>query len=160
MTYVNVMYIVWAVIAIAAVFIELNTTFLAGFAATLGAIGAIIVNSFDLDQKWVQFLTFISIWIVAWMIMFYFLRKYRTKLHDKSDGYMGLIGQKMNATVGNENGFGKVQFDDKVYRFKSEDKIAIGDKVEIKSIKGVTMHVTKASNKKSEATSVAKKVGN
>ncbi len=158
MSYMNVMYITWAVIAVLAVFIELNTTFLAGFAATLGAIGAIIVNSFGLDQKWVQFLTFIVIWIVAWMIMFYFLRKYRTKLHDKSDGYMGLIGQKMNATVGNENGFGKVQFDDKVYRFKSEDKIAVGDKVEIQSIKGVTMHVTKAS-KKSKTTNVAKKVG-
>ncbi len=148
MTFYIIMFIVWVVVAIASILIELNTVQQIGFASCIAAIVAIIVHSIKSDMYWPEFVAYGVTWIVSWVVLFFAMLKFKHKIHDPEDGFLDYIGKELKADKGNtEESYGQLSFGDKIFRFKSEDKIEKGDMVIIESIKGVTITVKKKENK-------------
>ncbi len=148
MKLIDIMYIVWVVIIIAAVVTELYTQQLIGWAASVGALFAAITHIFTKgDPLWIEWLVFIGTWVALWALLFIFVGKKGHKLHDSDDGYLSYIGKTYTAIKGNEEEFGQVKTFGKTFRFKSKDKISKGDKIVVKTITGTTMHVEKCLEK-------------
>ncbi len=144
MTFYIIMFAVWAIVAILSIIIELNTVQQVGFASTIGAIVALIVHSVKSDMIWPEFVAYGVTWIVSWVVLFLLMIKYKHKIHDTEDGFLDFINKEVTADKGNiERTYGELSFGDKIFRFKSKDKIKKGDIVIIESIKGVTMTVKK-----------------
>ena len=140
----NIMYIIWAIVAVIAVVIEINTVMQIGWAAVAASFIAIIVNGITkADPIWIEIITFFISWIILWVIFFAVMKRLRKDIHDKEDGYNIFIGMNVKAIQGNNEEYGELKINDKIFRFKSTDEIKKGDIVIIESIKGVTMHVKK-----------------
>lgn len=56
---------------------------------------------------------------------------------------MSFIGKDYQAFQSNKNQYGELKINDKIFRFKSKDKIEKGDTVKVISITGVTFTVKK-----------------
>ncbi len=147
-TFYIAMFVVWAFVAIISIIIELNTAQQIGFAASLGAIVAIITHAAVSDKIWPEFIAFGVTWIISWLVFYFIIMKTGGKIHDNDDGFFAFIGREEKAVSGNETGFGRLNIGDKSFRFISKNKIKKGDIVVIDSIKGTTMSVSKKNIKK------------
>ncbi|NQZ29310.1 MAG: hypothetical protein HRT98_02885 [Mycoplasmatales bacterium] len=148
MTFYIIMFIVWILVAILSIIIEMHTIQQVGFASCIAAIVALIVHSVKSDMYWPEFVAYGATWAVSWVVLFFAMVKFRHKLHDSEDGFLDYIGKEVIADEGNiDKDYGQLSFGDKVFRFKSTDKIKKGDTIIIKSIKGVTITVNKKENK-------------
>lgn len=137
------MYILWIVVIIIFIAIEIHTQQMIGWAASIAGIGAIIAHSLTRGNPiWIEILTFIVLWIILWLFFFIIFRSHK-HTHDKDDGYLAYIGKTTIATEGNLKGHGEIRFNDKIFRFKSDDSIHKGDKIKIVKIKGITFIVKK-----------------
>lgn len=143
------MYVVWPIIAIIAIVVELNTQAQIGWAISIASIVAIIPHGVTKgDPAWIEFTTFALVWAVLWILLYLFRGKLRKRLHDKEDGFLAYINKSYVATKSNDDKYGQIEINDKIFRFKSNDKINVGDEVIVKSIKGVTFHVEKLKESK------------
>ncbi|TCG11554.1 NfeD family protein [Mycoplasma todarodis] len=148
MTFYIIMFAVWAIVAIVSVIIEFNTVQQVGFASCIGALVALIVHSVKSDMYWPEFVAYGATWAVSWVVLFFVMLKFKHKIHDTEDGFLDFIGKEVVANKGNEDEtYGEISFGDKIFRFKSHEKIKKGDVVIIESIKGVTMTVKKKGDK-------------
>lgn len=137
------LYIIFSIIAILGVIIELNTVAQVGTGMVVASfITFIVIGVTDADPVWISIVTFFGSWSLTWIVLFLLLRN-RNIFHDKHDGYLAWHGMLVRATEGNQDGYGQIKINDKVFRFKSEDKIKRNDLVIIDKLEGVTMLVRK-----------------
>ena len=138
------MYVVWATVALLAVVLEVQSEIQLGWAGVLGAIGALIAHAITKGNPiWIEIVVFIIILIIFWVLLFGIFAKNRKKNLKLQDGYMSFIGQDYLAFQSNQNQYGELKINDKIFRFKSKDKIKKGDTVKVISITGVTFIVKK-----------------
>ena len=140
-----VFYIVFACVAISGILIEMHTVMQIGSGAVVAAFCGIMANGITRGNTLITILTFGISWVIAWAVLFIIFFKKRSIFHDKEDGFLAFNGMLVRVNKGNDNshGYGEIRINDKVFRFKSQDKIKANDIVKIKEIKGVTMFVEK-----------------
>ena len=139
-----VMYVIWSIIAVVAIIVELHTQYQIGWATSIASIAALITHATIGNQLlWVEFVVFFAVWSLSWFTLFLFYKKIKKKVHDNEDGYLEYINKTFSTIKGNDGEYGELKINSKIFRFKSEDDIKTGDKVIVKSIKGVTFIVKK-----------------
>jgi len=138
------MYVIWAVIAIVGIFVELHTQYQIGWAVSIASIGGLITHAITSGNPlWIEFVVWFGLWSLSWVLLFLLYKKINKKIHDKEDGFLAYIDETFDAFKGNEKEYGEIKINSKIFRFISEDQIKKGDKVIVKSIKGVTFNVKK-----------------
>ena len=139
-----VMYVIWSIIAVVAIIVELHTQYQIGWATSIASIAALITHATIGNQLlWVEFVVFFAVWSLSWFTLFLFYKKIKKNVHDNEDGYLEYINKTFSTIKGNDGEYGELKINSKIFRFKSEDDIKTGDKVIVKSIKGVTFIVKK-----------------
>ena len=140
-----IFYITFACIAICGLIVEMNTVMQIGSGAIIGSFGGIMANGISRGDVLITILTFAIVWIISWAALFFVFYKKRSMFHDSEDGFLAFKGMLIRANKGNIDGreYGEIKINDKVFRFKSQDKIKENEIVKIIEIKGVTMFVEK-----------------
>lgn len=139
------MYATWACILVLGVVIEMASVQQIGWAAAIGALGALITHAATKGEPiWVEFTVFGICWIISWAILFALIKPKLKQMHDKEDGFMRYIDAEAMVTKPNTSKtFGEIKIDGKNFRFKSEDIFKKDDVAIVKEFKGVTAMVTK-----------------
>ena len=139
------MYIIWAAVLVLGVVIEMASVQQIGWAAAIGALGALITHAITKgDPLWVEFAVFGICWIISWGILFALIKPKLKQMHDKEDGFMRYIDSEAIVTKPNSSKtFGEIKIDGKNFRFKSEDIFKKDDVAIVKEFKGVTAMVAK-----------------
>ena len=141
------MYVIWAILAVVAIIVELHTQYQIGWATSIASIAALITHAaIGNELFWLEFVVFFAVWSLSWFILFLLFKKIEKKIHDNEDGYMEYINKTFKVVKGNNNEYGELKINSKIFRFKSKDEIKEGDTVTVKSIKGVTFIVKKEGN--------------
>ena len=139
------MWVVWLSIFVVALIIEATTTELVSVFFAFGAVIAMIISFIPGVEWWVQLIVFVVLSGASLAALRPLVRKYLNK--EKRDTNVDeFIGKKVNVIDLNNDGIPEVKLNGLIWRIEpvdEEDKIAVGDKVEIVTIKGNKLVVRK-----------------
>lgn len=139
------MWVVWLSIFVVALIIEATTTELVSVFFAFGAVIAMIISFIPGVEWWVQLIVFVVLSGASLAALRPLVRKYLNK--EKRDTNVDeFIGKKVNVINLNNDGIPEVKLNGLIWRIEpvdEEDKIAVGDKVEIVTIKGNKLVVRK-----------------
>ena len=133
------MLILWIVLALAFLFVELQTVALVCVWFVVGALTALVANLLG-AVVWLQILLFALVSLVMLLLMRPFLRKY-VEPHKIRTNVDAMIGKEAVVTeaIDNLTGTGTVKLDGKLWSARSADgsRIPVGMVVSIQSVEGV-----------------------
>lgn len=135
---------IWITIIVIAVVVELNTFQFFGIGGAIAAFVALGVHLGKVNY-WAEFVSFAIVWVLSWSIIFlilYFNQKKR-KDNEKDEYLTKFIDKEVLVYESKGKHEGRFMIKDVSYKCISEEEIAIGDSVIIKSFTGVTFNVIK-----------------
>ncbi len=140
------MLILWIVLAIAFLFVELETVALVCVWFVVGALTALVANLLG-AAIWLQVLLFAAVSLVMLLLMRPFLRKYVEPLKTRTN-VDAMIGKEavVMETIDNLAGTGTVKLEGKLWTARSANgsRIPAGMVVSVQSVEGVKAIVTPA----------------
>ena len=142
---VEYLWIVWLSVFVIGLIIETGTTELVSVFFSFGALIAMIISFIPGVEWWVQLIIFVVLSGASLAALRPIVKKYlnKEKRETNVDEY---IGKKTNVIDVNNDGYPEVKLNGLIWRIEpvdEEEKIVVGEKVEIVSIKGNKLIVRK-----------------
>ena len=139
------MWIIWLSVFVVALIIEATTTELVSVFFAFGALVAMVIAFIPGVEWWVQLIVFVVLSGASLAALRPLVRKYfnKEKRDTNVDEY---IGKKANVIDVNNDGYPEVKLNGLIWRIQpvdEEEKIEIGEKVEVVAIKGNKLVVRK-----------------
>ena len=142
---VEYLWIVWLSVFVIGLIIETGTTELVSIFFSFGALIAMIISFIPGVEWWVQLIIFVVLSGASLAALRPIVKKYLNK--EKRDTNVDeYIGKKVNVIDVNNDGIPEVKLNGLIWRIEpvdEEEKIIVGEKVEIVSIKGNKLIVRK-----------------
>ena len=142
---VEYLWIVWLSIFVVALIVETGTTELVSIFFAFGALIAMIISFIPGVEWWVQLIIFVVLSGVSLAALRPVVKKYLNK--EKRDTNVDeYIGKKVNVIDVNNDGYPEVKLNGLIWRIEpvdEEEKVEVGEKVEIVTIKGNKLIVRK-----------------
>lgn len=142
---VEYLWIVWLSVFVIGLIIETGTTELVSVFFSFGALIAMIISFIPGVEWWVQLIIFVVLSGASLAALRPIVKKYLNK--EKRDTNVDeYIGKKVNVIDVNNDGIPEVKLNGLIWRIEpvdEEEKINVGEKVEIVSIKGNKLIVRK-----------------
>lgn len=142
---VEYLWIVWLSVFVIGLIIETGTTELVSVFFSFGALIAMIISFIPGVEWWVQLIIFVVLSGASLAALRPIVKKYlnKEKRETNVDEY---IGKKANVIDVNNDGYPEVKLNGLIWRIEAvdeEEKIEVGEKVEIVTIKGNKLIVRK-----------------
>ena len=142
---VEYLWIVWLSVFVIGLIIETGTTELVSIFFSFGALIAMIISFIPGVEWWVQLIIFVVLSGASLAALRPIVKKYLNK--EKRDTNVDeYIGKKVNVIDVNNDGIPEVKLNGLIWRIEpvdEEEKIIVGEKVEIVTIKGNKLIVRK-----------------
>ncbi len=142
---VEYLWIVWLSVFVIGLIIETGTTELVSIFFSFGALIAMIISFIPGVEWWVQLIIFVVLSGASLAALRPIVKKYLNK--EKRDTNVDeYIGKKVNVIDVNNDGTPEVKLNGLIWRIEpvdEEEKIIVGEKVEIVTIKGNKLIVRK-----------------
>ena len=139
------MWIIWLSVFVIALIIEASTTELVSIFFAFGAIVAMIISFIPGVEWWVQLIVFVVLSGASLAALRPLVRKYFNK-EKRNTNVDEMIGKKANVIDVNNDGYPEVKVNGLIWRIEpvdEEEKLEVGQKVEVVSIKGNKLVVRK-----------------
>ena len=142
---VEYLWIVWLSVFVIGLIIETGTTELVSVFFSFGALIAMIISFIPGVEWWVQLIIFVVLSGVSLAALRPVVKKYLNK--EKRDTNVDeYIGKKVSVIDVNNDGYPEVKLNGLIWRIEpvdEEEKVEVGEKVEIVTIKGNKLIVRK-----------------
>ena len=139
------MWIVWLSVFVVALIIEASTTELVSVFFAFGALVAMIISFIPGVEWWIQLIIFVVLSGASLAALRPLVKKYFNK-EKRSTNVDELIGKRANVIDVNNDGYPEVKINGLIWRIESvneEEKLEVGQKVEVVVIKGNKLVVRK-----------------
>ena len=139
------MWIIWLSVFVIALIIEASTTELVSVFFAFGALVAMVISFIPGVEWWVQLVVFVVLSGVSLAALRPLVKKYFNK-EKRSTNVDEMIGKRANVIDVNGDGYPEVKVNGLIWRVEpvdEEEKIEVGQKVEIVAIKGNKLVVRK-----------------
>ena len=139
------MWIVWLSVFVVALIIETTTTELVSIFFAFGAVVAMIISFIPGVEWWVQLVVFVVLSGASLAALRPIVRKYLNK-EKRETNVDEFIGKKVSVIDLNNDGIPEVKLNGLIWRIEpvdEDEKVNVGDKVEIVTIKGNKLVVRK-----------------
>ena len=139
------MWIVWLSVFVVALIIEASTTELVSVFFAFGALVAMIISFIPGVEWWIQLIIFVVLSGASLAALRPLVRKYFNK-EKRNTNVDELIGKRANVIDVNNDGYPEVKINGLIWRIESvneEEKLEVGQKVEVVVIKGNKLVVRK-----------------
>ena len=139
------MWIVWLSVFVIALIIEASTTELVSVFFAFGALVALIISFIPGVEWWVQLVVFVVLSGVSLAALRPLVKKYFNK-EKRNTNVDEMIGKRTNVIDVNNDGYPEVKVNGLIWRIEpvnEEEKLEVGQKIEVMAIKGNKLVVRK-----------------